>query len=213
VPFERVLPTPLFDLFRPSRLRAAITSAAVLLLTSGLWSCAGTGQPQDLLRGDTLRGWQPVGDVEWRRVAGDVVAAGSGDGFLMTSHHHANFELSLEFWVDRRTNSGVFIRCQDRSRIHPDTCYEFNIWDEHPQQEARTGAIVFRVMPPLARVNTIGQWNSYRIVADGKRLAAWVNGVLTAELQEADLDSGFIALQHWGEGEVRFRNIRLQTLD
>jgi len=94
----------------------------------------------------------------------------------------------------------------------PDACYELNIWDRHPQQEARTGAIVFVAMPPLARVETVGKWNTMEATARGGQLEVSVNGVITARLRDADPTPGFIALQHWGEGTVRFRAVELAPL-
>ncbi len=188
---------------RLSRLLAALAVCAVLA------ACAG---PVSLFDGHTLSGWEVTGDAQWSVSGQAIVASGSGDGFLATTAVYEDFYLRLEFWVDDSLNSGIFARCSDRNHIHPDTCYEFNIWDNHPRQEARTGAIVFRVMPPLAHVDTIGRWNTYEITAQGALLEARVNGVTTAVLETADVRPGFIALQHVGEGTVKFRNIELRTL-
>jgi hypothetical protein len=166
-----------------------------------------------LFNGHSLAGWSSSGDARWSVVENVIVAEGSGDGFLLTEQVYDNFELTLEFWVDATTNSGIFIRCQDRQRIHPDTCYELNIWDEHPQQEARTGAVVFRFMPPLVKVDTIGKWNRYDIRANGPNIEVSVNGQVTAHLDDANADAGFIALQHWQTGTVKFRNIQLRVLE
>jgi hypothetical protein len=140
------------------------------------------------------------------------VAAGAGDGFLASETVYGDFRLRVEFWVDATVNSGIFIRCRDRSRIHPETCYELNIWDQHPQQEARTGAVVMHVMPPLAKVETAGRWNTYEVTAQGAAIEVRVNGVITAVLDNADPMAGFIALQHWGDGTVKFRRLELNAL-
>ena len=166
-----------------------------------------------LFDGQTLAGWTPSGALSWRVEQGAIVAAGAGEGFLQSTREFADFRLSLEFWVDATTNSGVFIRCTDRERIHPDFCYELNIWDYHPRQEARTGAIVFRVMPPLAEVDTVGRWNRLQVTAQGPRIELSINGVVTARLEDAELASGFIALQHAESGVVKFRNIELFVLE
>ena len=123
-----------------------------------------------------------------------------------------NFDLFLEFHIDATTNSGVFIRCVDRSAVDPRSCYEVNIYDEHPQQQARTGAIVLEVMPPLVHVETVNRWNTLQIRAEGPVITVRVNDRITALMHAADQRAGFIALQHWNKGEVRFRNIRLQPL-
>lgn len=164
-----------------------------------------------LFDGASMAGWQSTGDIEWSVVEGALQASGGGDGFLSTEHDYGDFQLRAEFWVDATTNSGIFIRCSDRSRIYPDTCYEMNIWDEHPKQQARTGAIVFRFMPPLVQVKTVGRWNSYEITAVGANIEVKVNGEVTAVLDDADPTAGFIALQHWEQGTVKFRNIQLEV--
>lgn len=177
-----------------------------LLAAIQLAACAA---PTALFNGDDLSGWNVVGDANWHVESGELVANGDGNGFLVSLAEFTDFQLQLQFWVDETTNSGVFIRCQDRTKIHPDTCYELNIWDQHPRQEARTGAIVFKVMPPLEHVTTIGRWNTYDVTARGGTLVVKVNGVITAMMTRADLKGGFIALQHAEKGEVRFRNIRI----
>lgn len=165
--------------------------------------------PSVLFDGRSLRGWQVSGDNQWSVVEGAIMAQGGDDGFVSTEQVYGDFYLRVEFWVDATTNSGIFIRCQDRSRIYPDTCYELNIWDEHPKQEARTGAIVFKAMPPLVQVQTVGRWNVYEVTARGPSIEVKVNGEVTAVLDDADPTPGFIALQHWEQGTVKFRNIEL----
>ncbi|NND67433.1 MAG: DUF1080 domain-containing protein [Halioglobus sp.] len=169
-------------------------------------------EPVSLFDGESLDGWVAFGDIDWRVKQGAIVGAGSGDGFVTTARLYGDFYLKVEFWVDATTNSGIFLRCQDRRYIHPDTCLELNIWDEHPQQEARTGAIVFRAMPPLARVQTVGKWNTYEAWVRGKRVEVRVNGEKTAEIEDADPTAGFIALQHWASGTVKFRSVELTAL-
>lgn len=165
-----------------------------------------------LFDGASLAGWQPEGQPTWQVLDHALVSSGSGDSFLNSNQEYGNFYLRVEFWVDASTNSGIFIRCTDRSRIHPDTCYELNIWDEHPNQLARTGAIVLKFMPPMAQVETVGRWNTYEVKAEGPIIEASVNGVITAVLENANPTPGFIALQHWGEGTVKFRKIELRPL-
>ncbi len=181
-----------------------------VLVVGCLSACANTDDAPVQL--NHLDAWQVEGEASWGMSGAEIVGAGEGDGFLVSLDRFSDFELSLEFSVDAETNSGIFLRCQDRKRIHPETCYEANIWDQHPQQQARTGAIVFRVMPPLAQVHTLEGWNSYLVLARGDKLRVWVNDTLTAELERAEFSAGFIALQRWGGGEVRFRNIRLREL-
>ncbi len=182
-------------------------SSAGIIALLFLGSCFSSADA--LFTGQSLDGWQAVGEALWVAEQGEIVAEGTGDGYLTSDGVYGDLHLTLEFWVDATTNSGVFIRCQDRGNIHPDTCYELNIWDDHPRREARTGSIVFKAMPPMAQVQTVGKWNTLEVLARGASLRVTVNGVVTATLDDALPAPGFIALQHFAEGTVRFRNIQL----
>ncbi len=168
--------------------------------------------PVTLFDGHSLGGWQIAGAGQWSVVDQAIVGSGNDDGFLVSEKDYGDFYLRVEFWVDATTNSGIFIRCRDRSRIHPETCYELNIWDEHPQQEARTGAVVMHFMPPMAKVETVGHWNTYEVTAKGAAIEVKVNGVTTAVIDNANPTAGFIALQHWADGTVKFRQLELNAL-
>jgi hypothetical protein len=186
-----------------------IWKIAAFLLCASQWVYA---DPVQLFDGESLDGWQVEGPIEWTVTDGEIVASGSGDGFLVSDREYGDFHLLVEFRVDATTNSGIFIRCQDRSRIHPQTCYELNIWDEHPQPRARTGAIVMKFMPPMAEVETVGRWSTLDVTARGASIEVKVNGTTTALLEDADPAAGFIALQHWAAGTVKFRRVVLENL-
>ena len=155
--------------------------------------------------------WTPIGEATWRWSGNEVAAiAGGAGGMLATSASFADIRLLIEFNPDGDVNSGVFIRCQDRQDISPFTCYEINIWDHHPNQSFRTGSIVMRSFPPLARLDTIGKWNRLEITARGEHISVRVNDVLTAKLKDSTHASGFIALQREEGGAIRFRNISIE---
>ncbi len=170
---------------------------------------AGPGEWQVLFDGSSLGGWRMVGDANWA-IDGDTVRADQSTeaGFLVTAESYADFELSLEFWVDVPANSGVFLRCQDEANFAAETCYEINIFDTRPDPTYRTGSVVNHQAPAEA-VNTGGRWNSYEILADGARLQATLNGVEMFDFTDDNYASGPIALQY-GSGTVIFRNIRVR---
>ena len=60
--------------------------------------------------------------------------ADSGSGFLVTRESYADFELTLEFWVDEPANSGIFIRCADAESVTDRNSYEVNIYDTRADQ-------------------------------------------------------------------------------
>lgn len=183
-------------------------SLLFLLLLAG---CA-SGPPEVQRQGIQWQSflWQKKGNADWQ--IGETLTStnSSGDGYLLSEASYADFEMTVEFQPDPQVNSGILIRCQDRENITPLTCLEINIWDDHPKQEFRTGAIVIHAAPPLAEVNTVGRWNHYRIVAAGPVIEAWLNGVLTARMTNAALTEGFIALQSQN-GVVSFRDIEIRS--
>jgi hypothetical protein len=196
---------------------AKIRHISVFITLSFILSACITGNNNTagvkLFNENNLNNWTQVGAAIWKVSERQIsVADPKADGFLVTKEKYSNFKLSLEFWVDEKVNSGVFIRCSDADKITPFNCYEMNIWDKHPKQEYRTGSIVTFVSPPLAQVKTVNKWNKYEIIADQNNILVTVNGIVTARLEDTKHSSGYIALQSANNGSVRFRNIILEEL-
>ena len=54
-----------------------------------------------LFDGSSLNGLAPRGEARWEVADGTLSAVeGSGRGLIATTAHHANFELSVDFWID-----------------------------------------------------------------------------------------------------------------
>jgi hypothetical protein len=162
-----------------------------------------------LFDGKDLNNFNMVGTANWKLAEG-LVEATSGAGFLVSKENYGDFEISVEFWVDEAANSGVYMRCQDATKIADTTCYEVNIFDKRPDQSGRTGAIV-HVAKPLAVVDAGGKWNTFEITAKGPQLTVKLNGTVTAQAEDRKLTSGPIALQYMA-GTVRFRRVQIRRL-
>ena len=81
----------------------------------------------------------------------------------------------------------------------------------HPGSAAGpVGAVVRRELP-LKYVETLDQWNTYKILCEGNRVKAWVNDVLVTDMINEELSEGYIALQAAGKGEISFRNITVNS--
>ena len=160
-----------------------------------------------LFDGSTLDGWNVLGNANWELEDG-AVQANSGSGFLVTPESYADFELTLEFWVDEPANSGIFIRCADAESVRDTNCYEVNIYDTRADQTYRTGGIV-HIAAPTSVINAGGRWNTYEITAQGPRLTVTLNGTRTVEVEDSQFADGPIALQY-GAGVVKFRNVRIR---
>ena len=162
-----------------------------------------------LFDGSSLDGWNVLGDANWE-LADGAVQADSGSGFLVTKESYADFELSLEFWVDELANSGIFIRCADAQSVRDTSAYEVNIYDSRPDQTYRTGGIV-HFAAPTSVIMTGGRWNTYEIVAQGPRLRVTLNDTETVDVSDSQYAEGPIGLQY-GAGVVKFRNVRVRRL-
>lgn len=161
---------------------------------------------------ENSKNWMIKGDANWEfnnnELIGNIV---NGAGFVMTQQTYKDFVLEMEFRPDSTINSGVFIRCKNYD-INSTDCYEINIWDSRPEQNYRTGAIVMKSVP-LAVIETIEKWNTYKIETKNDHIQVWINGILTADIRDKALTEGYIGLQAMGTGEIRFRNVKIKTLE
>ena len=195
--------------------RSTVTVLGLLVIgVLGLQPASGaTGQAGDgwttLFDGSSLDGLRVLGDANWE-LADGAVQADSGSGFLVTEEAYADFELSLEFWVNEPANSGIFIRCADPESVRDTNSYEVNIYDTRPDQTYRTGGIV-HVASPTSVIDAGGRWNTYEIAAQGARLTVTLNGTRLVDVEDTQYTDGPIALQY-GAGIVKFRNVRIKRL-
>ena len=164
----------------------------------------------DLIDGVSLEGWNIVGNANWV-IGNGIIEGNKPNGYLVSTKSYKNFIIRAEFWAGSDTNSGIFIRCQDPTKIAAATSYEVNIWDTRPGQEYSTGAIV-----DVAKVNPIykagGRWNTMEIVANGSHFKVTLNGEVTvADAQDSKFADGPIAIQSAG-GVVKFKKLQIKPM-
>ncbi|MBI2946043.1 MAG: DUF1080 domain-containing protein [Verrucomicrobia bacterium] len=163
-----------------------------------------------LFDGETQFGWAPRGDAKWTVSDGTIQAVkGSGIGYLSTTTEFANYNLSVEFWIDDAANSGVFLRCPTAGAITANNAYEVNIYDKHDQWP--TGSIN-EVARASKKVSTVGRWCRFDIMTDQQYLVVGLDGEKLVTKNDPKQARGTIALQYNGQGELKFRNIRLQPI-
>jgi len=165
------------------------------------------------------------GAIAWRK----------GCGFLWSKRRFADFVLEVDFKVSPKCNSGVFLRTHSRKDwLH--TGIEVQVLDGGKHNEKGLAAVydIQAANDNLAdAVKPTGEWNTYRITADGPDLTVELNGVVVNGL---DLDrwtepgrnpdggknkfryayadlirEGFIGFQDHGK-PVWFRQIRVKPL-
>lgn len=185
-----------------------------------------------LFDGKSLDGWtQKNGTATYRVEEGTIVGKtteGSPNSFLCSNKDYGDFELEFEVKVDDALNSGVQIRSasiadKNNGRVHG------------PQVEIATNGTAGYVYGEALGTNWLstdmnneeakkafkkGEWNKYRVVAQGKSIKTWVNGIAVTDLtdEKSGMSSGFLGLQvhgikkGTGPYEVRWRNIRIKEL-
>ncbi len=187
-----------------------LTSLGLFFLFLMFNSCGSGESSEKVIFQEDSKEWFQEGRAAWKFDGDQLIGTSlGGSGFVMTNKKYQNFTLSLEFYPDAGINSGVFVRCKNKDISNSD-CYEMNIWDYHPDQESRTGSIVTRAKP-LANVETIGKWNSYKITCEGNHIRTWINGKLTADIYDDNLSEGYIALQAAQPGRIKFRNVKIKA--
>ena len=196
--------------------------------------------------GKTLDGWvQKGGKAKYHVEDGQVVGTsttGTPNSFMTTKKHYKNFILELEFLPSPVLNSGVQIRSnhydepktytwkddkgEEKSKVVPAGRvhgYQVEIdpsdraWSGGIYDESRRGWLNnLEENEPARKAFKKGEWNHYRIVADGDSIKTWINGVPAADLKDGLTSTGFIGLQvhnYKEDGhEIRWRNIRLKEL-
>jgi hypothetical protein len=173
-----------------------------------------------LFDGKTTDGWHKPYD--WGKAwveGGTIHLQGDKKFFLVTDKPYADFILEVEVNVPVGGNSGI----QFRSHYKQNWLWGYQAevdtskrkWAGGLYDEGRRGWLVpLKDKPQAQAAFKNGQWNKYRVRAQGDHLQIWVNGVLTTDFHDKRDADGYIALQHHGEkGRVyQFRNIRIKLL-
>jgi len=166
------------------RLPAAISIALTLLLAA---SCLhGQDELPEAFRGRSLAGWTTLdgGAVErgWEVAGGEIRlnrSLGKG-GHIITASEFGDFDLSFEWKIAARGNSGLKYRVAKYG--NQTLGLEYQICDEpegRPTSRKSAGALYDLYEPTAQRLlKPAGEWNAARIVVDGNRIEHWLNGGL-----------------------------------
>ncbi len=203
--------------------RLSLSMRVLVVLAFTLAGCAhlsGGGGWATLIDGDAgLDNWNRIGDANWHTENGAVVADKGKGGYLVSKTAYGDFEIRAEFYAESDTNSGIFIRCSDPSKVDGKTCYEVNIWDIRPEPKYATGAIVDVAAVPVPLVYKAGgHWNTYEITAKGTQFIVKLNGVQTVTAQDGKHASGPFALQYGPgvkgaqSGPIKWRKVQIRPL-
>ncbi|HEX6316062.1 MAG TPA: DUF1080 domain-containing protein [Gemmatimonadaceae bacterium] len=192
-----------------------------------------------LFDGKTTAGWRAYGADSmpsgWQAVDGSLARV-SRAADIITREQFGDFELTLDWKVERGGNSGVFYRAVEGLEWIYQGAPEYQILDDSVHRDGRNpltsaGANYGLYPAPRGVVRPAGQWNTARIVAKGPHVEHWLNGQKVVEYEQGSQEwsklvagakfaawpqygkamKGHIGLQEHG-GRAEFRNIKIREL-
>lgn len=178
---------------------------------------------QDLLPEDALTRWDvfpPDDSDQWKLRDGILVCDSGKHGWLISQDTYADFELTLEFRLVAKANSGLHFHYSGRGPLR--TGMEIQIIEESTYPTAlkptqRTGAVWGRIAPTRSALKEAGEWNKMHVHVVGNLVQITLNeetivDVRISELQ--DTPTGHLAISNW-RGDAKgcaFRNMRVRRL-
>ena len=205
------------------------------------WRLLFDGKTTDGWRGYKMKemppGWKVI-DGALVRVSGGAGGKGAGGGDdVITAEQFDNFEFRLEWKiVDRAGNSGLILRATEDALTSWHTGPEMQILDNaaYPGRSVRqlAGACydLYAAAKDVSRPR--GQWNAVRVMADGRRVEHWLNGVKLFEYELGSDDwnrrvakSKFKNMKHFQKpptkghiclqdhtARIEYRNVKIRPL-
>jgi putative heme-binding domain-containing protein len=206
-------------------MKSAFRACCLVILTT----LTGQAETRTIFDGRTLAGWE--GEAATWRVAGGCIEAGSlernqpRNEFLVWPEELKNFELTLRWQIEGTkgfVNGGVQLRSRRVPFHHEMVGYQADLgagYDGGLYDESRRNR--FLAQPDAATkakaMKPTGEWNTYRIRAEGPRIQIWLNGVQTVDYIETDPTiplAGQLAVQIHGNAFsiVRYKDVVLEKL-
>ncbi|MFT4548795.1 MAG: hypothetical protein ACI9MB_002748 [Verrucomicrobiales bacterium] len=157
--------------------------------------------------------------------------AGSPNTFLCTKKKYADFELQFEVKCDNQLNSGVQIRSQLKGdkyggrvngpQVEIEASGGNGAESGYVYGEAAGGWLTPGADRKPHKHFKDGEWNQYKILAEGSRIQVWINGEqvsdLTHEMIYKTHSEGLIGLQVHGVGNngpfsVSWKNMKIREI-
>lgn len=205
-----------------------VGAAPWAIVVGALFATTGRAE-MPLFDGRTFAGWEGDTAGVWRIEDGEIVAGRPGrkqekNDFLCTTKRFGDFDLRLKIRLtgtEGFVNSGIQFRSERIPNDHEVIGYQADFGAGHDgalYDESRRKRMLAKPTPDVAKqALRPGEWNDYRIRAEGPRIQLWLNGVQTVDYTEPEAGlpaTGLIALQIHGNAvsEVRFKDIVIDEL-
>jgi putative membrane-bound dehydrogenase-like protein len=221
---------------RPNAPRAfadPLASRLGVVLVVVSWTIsAHAAEPRSLFDGASLAGWDVrAGEEKWWKAADGMIVGGSltesvpHNTFLATKDEFGDFELTFKIRIRGGggfVNSGIQIRSTRVPQSHEMKGYQVDAgpgWWGKLYDESRRNKVIGEPKDGKALAAAIkeGEWNEYRIRAEGPSIRSWINGVAALGFVENDPAiplTGLIGIQVHGGGkaQVEIKDITLARL-
>jgi len=209
---------------------------SLLLLSLLCTSCGHMGTSQNISSLDNWRGYNKDAVPEqWVNEDGNTIYLTSGGGGdLITREQYESFDLTMEWKISPRGNSGIMYRVSETAGPTYHTGPEMQVQDNTGgggNLLHYAGADYGLHGPTEDNSRPVGEWNEVRMVVNGAHVEYWMNGVqqCSYELWSEEWNArvaaskfkqwpgfgmnkrGYIALQDHGN-PVWYRNIVIRSL-
>lgn len=197
--------------------------------------------------GNSFAGWQGSSPLalnkSWVIQTGTLVAM-SKDAHIYTTETYGDFELSIDwkasalswgFVLLRVTNTTHKAGGMDAPAFWEALTIPFGdslLWKGRPMPPLAKSGALFGVLPPTTYADRpLGEWNTLKVIAQGKKIEHWQNGVkiLAYEIGDAGWNAAFaksplpeaknlgaalkghIMLSH-DRSRITYRNVKIKPL-
>jgi len=183
-----------------------------------------------LFDGKSFAGWEGNTGMVWRIEHGAFTAGAldkkqEKNDFLATTKEFGDFDLSLKWKLEGTegfVNGGVQFRSKRIPDHHEVSGFQADLGaglDGALYDESRRNKVLARPTRDVLEKarKPLGEWNDYRIRAQGKRIQIWLNGSQTVDYTETDdtiATKGIVAVQIHGNASsiVRYKDIAIEEL-
>ena len=201
--------------------------------------------------GKSFNGWRGIYKNDfpahgWRIENGELICLGNEmpdslkGGDIITDKKYGRFELTCEFKITDKGNSGIkyFVNELLKSSPGHGLGLEFAILDnenwpyDKPDYNRTCGSLYDLIRAPQStKVQPKGEWNVALIMVDGNHIEHWLNGTKTVEIEKGSkkyyqllAKSKYANIKGWGEFQdghillqdegprISFRNIKIREI-
>lgn len=191
-----------------------------------------------LFDGKSLDGWRVFKKEDakgWTVKDGTLYLEKPGAGDLMTKEKYGNFEMTIDWKIETGNNSGLIYRVSEEGGTTYVSGPEMQIANHKADAKLgkNDGGSLYDMYAPTSNpLKPADQWNTFKVVCNGKHIEQWVNGVKVVDCDIGSDDwnkrleaskwkkeklfatqpAGHIALQDHGS-KLAFRNVKIKLLE